>query len=560
MARTEREAFEKQMSAQMSELEGVQRALYQLENVHNKVRRQYEEEIARLKEELHLATRQAPPSSHAAPPNRGAGPPLSTLGPPAGPAPPYIDAYRGERGPGPRDMPPRDRDMMDIDRDRDREQRAYERESKRYKAERMKEGTLSPSVMPKLAAPGGHPPPTVGPGLAPLQSQPGYSMPPGPAGPPSQPLGSNAMDTSAQSPAARTAGVFLDELDPAVMPPELKKEGPDYWAVFNPNTKRVIDVDIVHTFPHASVVCCVQFSADGKYLATGCNRTAQIFDLKTGNKTCVLADESANQAGDLYIRSVCFSPDGRYLATGAEDKLIRIWDIAKKRIRHVFDGHQQEIYSLVFSQNGKVIVSGSGDKTARIWDLVDNANNKVLAINEPESLTTDAGVTSVAMSPDGRLVAAGSLDTVVRIWDVASGQLLERLRGHRDSVYSVRFTPDGRGLISGSLDKTLKYWDITPVTGASKRREMIHCTMSFAGHKDYVLSVAVSPDGQWVVSGSKDRSVTFWDSRTATMQCMLQGHKNSVISIDLNQTAQMLATGSGDSQARVWSYTPYNGP
>jgi general transcriptional corepressor TUP1 len=45
--------------------------------------------------------------------------------------------------------------------------------------------------------------------------------------------------------------------------------------------------------------------------------------------------------------------------------------------------------------------------------------------------------------------------------------------------------------------------------------------------QDYVLSVAVSHDGQWVVSGSKDRGVQFWDSRTAMVQCMLQGHKNS---------------------------------
>lgn len=70
-------------------------------------------------------------------------------------------------------------------------------------------------------------------------------------------------------------------------------------------------------------------------------------------------------------------------------------------------------------------------------------------------------MTSVAISPDGRYVAAGSLDTVVRIWDVGSGVLVERLRGHRDSVYSVAFTPDGKGLVSGSLDKTLKYWDVS---------------------------------------------------------------------------------------------------
>ena len=132
--------------------------------------------------------------------------------------------------------------------------------------------------------------------------------------------------------------------------------------------------------------------------------------------------------------------------------------------------------------------------------------------------------------------SAGSLDTVVRIWDVQTGQLIERLRGHRDSVYSVAFTPDGRGLVSGSLDKTLKYWDLRPIIARmqnggkplSKQDDKPSpCLMNFTGHKDYVLSVAVSHDGQWVVSGSKDRGVQFWDAKTAVVQCMLQGHKNS---------------------------------
>ena len=137
-----------------------------------------------------------------------------------------------------------------------------------------------------------------------------------------------------------------------------------------------------------------------------------------------------------------------------------------------------------------------------------------------------------------RLVAAGSLDTVVRIWDVQTGALVERLKGHRDSVYSVAFTPDGKGLVSGSLDKTLKYWDVQPIY--ERRRaakngapppagsdKVVEKTLNYVGHKDYVLSVAVSNDGQWVVSGSKDRGVQFWDAKSGQVQCMLQGHKNS---------------------------------
>ena len=68
---------------------------------------------------------------------------------------------------------------------------------------------------------------------------------------------------------------------------------------------------------------------------------------------------------------------------------------------------------------------------------------------------------------------------MVRIWDARTGELLETLRGHSSHLSSVAFTPDGRGLVSGSLDRTLKYWDISRLvsgpgdrpnsTGGSKR-------------------------------------------------------------------------------------------
>ena len=75
--------------------------------------------------------------------------------------------------------------------------------------------------------------------------------------------------------------------------------------------------------------------------------------------------------------------------------------------------------------------------------------------------------------------------------------------------------------------------------------------------QDYVLSVAVSHDGAWVVSGSKDRGVQFWDAHTAIVQCMLQGHKNRVISIDLSPAGNVLATGSGDWQARICEFSSF---
>ena len=77
---------------------------------------------------------------------------------------------------------------------------------------------------------------------------------------------------------------------------------------------------------------------------------------------------------------------------------------------------------------------------------------------------------------------------------MATGVLVERLRGHRDSVYSVAFTPDGKGLISGSLDKTLKSWDVTGLSvvnangpggnnAIGEKGGPSTCTMDFVGHK-----------------------------------------------------------------------------
>lgn len=170
-------------------------------------------------------------------------------------------------------------------------------------------------------------------------------------------------------------------------------------------------------------------------------------------------------------------------------------------------------------------------------------------------------MTTVAISPDTKYVAAGSLDKSVRVWDLHQGYLLERLEGpdgHKDSVYSVAFSPNGKDLVSGSLDKTIKLWELNtprgiPISGGAASKGG-RCIRTFDGHKDFVLSVALTPDNQWVLSGSKDRGVQFWDPRTGTTQLMLQGHKNSVISVAPSPTGGFFATGSGDMKARIWSY------
>ncbi|KAJ3112800.1 general transcription repressor [Physocladia obscura] len=419
--------------------------------------------------------------------------------------------------------------------------------------------------------------------------------------PPPPPAYQQIPPQQQQMPVQRTAETGICDLDgilssanPALA--QWKKQGPDWTVVYNPKSatgKGKLDVSLAHSFDHGSVVCCLKFSNDGLYLATGCNRTAQVFDARTGVKlhtltaTSDLVGGTQPPNGDLYIRSVCFSPDSLTLATGAEDKVIRVWDINSRTLRYSLRGHEQDIYSMDWSKDGRFLVSGSGDRSVRVWDASDPSGGKCLMalFNEEDTAPNlaqtqkDSGVTSVAISPiDGRCIAAASLDMKVRIWDLRTGRLLERFEGHKDSVYSVSFSQDGRSIVSASLDKTLKVWDLSPQTLATLSRPPDHGVLphanptaphsspaahivttrsrhTYGGHRNYVLSVAYpgvgaafarSPDGsrtglediEWVVSASKDRTITFWDAKpgagaagggdlTSCAQFMLQGHKNS---------------------------------
>ncbi|MEB3218555.1 MAG: serine/threonine-protein kinase [Nostocales cyanobacterium 94392] len=134
-----------------------------------------------------------------------------------------------------------------------------------------------------------------------------------------------------------------------------------------------------------------------------------------------------------------------------------------------------------------------------------------------------------------------SINTSIPSTSIPSRILLQKtLTEHSDWVNSVAISPDGNILASGSFDNTIKLWNLA--TG-----ELIR---TLAEHSDWVNSVAFSPDGNLLASGSSGGTIKLWNPQTTRT---LAGHSDSVISVAISRDSKILASGSFDKTIKLWN-------
>jgi len=117
-----------------------------------------------------------------------------------------------------------------------------------------------------------------------------------------------------------------------------------------------------------------------------------------------------------------------------------------------------------------------------------------------------------------------------------------RMTMRTPDVHSVAFSPDGKRIVSGSGDNTLKVWD------AESGAEL----MTLRGHKEYVKSVAFSPDGKRIVSGSWDNMLKVWDANSGAELMTLRGHVSYLESVAFSPDGKRIVSGGWDVTLKVW--------
>ena len=106
----------------------------------------------------------------------------------------------------------------------------------------------------------------------------------------------------------------------------------------------------------------------------------------------------------------------------------------------------------------------------------------------------------------------------------------------------VAVSPDGQYIISASSDKTLKIWELE--TGKER------CT--FAEHSSWVNGVAVSPDGQYIISALSDNTVKMWELKTGKEVQILAGHSDLVNGVAVSPNGQFIVSVSEDQKLKLW--------
>uniref|UniRef100_A0A669B4T0 Transducin-like enhancer protein 1 n=1 Tax=Oreochromis niloticus TaxID=8128 RepID=A0A669B4T0_ORENI len=289
----------------------------------------------------------------------------------------------------------------------------------------------------------------------------------------------------------------------------------------------------IHTLSHGEVVCAVTISTSTRHVYTGGKGCVKVWDIsQPGSKSPMAQLDCLNR--DNYIRSCKLLSDGRTLIVGGEASTLSIWDLATPtpRIKAELTSSAPACYALAISPDNKVCFSCCSDGNIVVWDL----HNQTL-VRQFQGHTD--GASCIDISNDGTKLWTGGLDNTVRCWDLREGRQLQQ-HDFTSQIFSLGYCPTGEWLAVGMESSNVEVLHVS-----KPDKYQLHL------HESCVLSLKFAYCGKWFVSTGKDNLLNAW--RTPYGSSIFQSKESSsVLSCDISPDDQFIVTGSGDKKATVY--------
>lgn len=198
-------------------------------------------------------------------------------------------------------------------------------------------------------------------------------------------------------------------------------------------------------------VTALAFSPDGAILATGGGDPSRSGELKLWNMADGNLLREIPEAHSDTVLGIDFSYDGKYIATGAADKFVKVFEVSSGTFLKSFEGHTHHVLGVSWRADGKSLASCGADSVIKVWDFVTG-----------EQRTTIAGfgkeITAITFVADSSGVLVCSGDKTVRLMNVDNGQAIRNNEGGADFMYACAASLDGKIQIAGGQDGILKVY------------------------------------------------------------------------------------------------------
>ncbi len=252
----------------------------------------------------------------------------------------------------------------------------------------------------------------------------------------------------------------------------------------------------------------VAINNSGEWLALGASKFGQLLVWEWQSESYILKQQGHFDS----MNDIVYSRDGNRIVTAADDGKIKLWDTQSGFCIVTFTEHSSGVTACEFAPKGNVLFTASLDGSVRAWDLIRYRNFRTF------SAPTRLSFSSLAVDPSGEVVCAGSLGSFdIHIWSVQTGQLLDRLAGHEGPVSSLAFSPAGGLLVSGSWDRTVRMWNIFDRTQSHEALQL----------QADITAVAVRPDSKQLAVSTLDGQLTFWSVLEGSLSASLDGRRDA---------------------------------